>query len=248
MGLAYLPDGTSIDYKEYIAKHPHWQLVRKKRLEFDNRACVICHKDLTQESHFETHHMNYMHLGNEHLTDVVSMCSACHTKFHNVWKKQDFWRGKEKNHWDTFNIEHTARMCIAYYSEDRLICKDVNAPNMCNEDIARQYVDRYFKEFALDFHPTIDPHDLTLFVRNKRYELYFAYEKRGLSVEDFLNDYYGEKIRGKNPIRQEAGKKGGCFDHTPESIKKHYSENPNINKLMKEVIKLEKEIKNYAET
>ena len=88
-------------------------------------------------------------------------------------------------------------------------------------------------------HPRIDPNDISLFVRNKRYELFFEAESRGLSVEEFLDEYYGKKVRGKNPLRQEAGRKNGPFDHTPESFHRHYTENNNINILMKEVEKID---------
>ena len=60
-----------------------------------------------------------------------------------------------------------------------------------------------------------------------------------MSVEEFLDDYYGPKVRGKNPLRQEAGRKKGPFDHTPEAFHKHYGENKNINILMEEVKKIE---------
>lgn len=59
------------------------------------------------------------------------------------------------------------------------------------------------------------------------------------SVEQFLDQYYGPKVRGKNPLRQEAGKKNGSFDHTPESFHRHYLENQNINLLMEEVRNME---------
>ena len=45
MGLAYLSDGTAIDYKDYL-QHPAWENVRVRRFGFDNGKCVICHKDL----------------------------------------------------------------------------------------------------------------------------------------------------------------------------------------------------------
>ena len=87
--------------------------------------------------------------------------------------------------------------------------------------------------------PIIDPNDISLFIRNKRYELFFAAEEQGQTVEQFLDNYFGEKVRGKNPLRQEAGRKNGQFDHTPKSFHQHYSENKNIMILMEEV-------KNYA--
>lgn len=232
MGLAYLPDGTSIDYKEYIAKHPHWKAVRKARFDFDKGLCVVCHCDVSQG--YETHHLNYARLGNERIRDVITLCSSCHTQFHNNWRKQDFWKGREDGHWTVFSLEHTARLCAQHWKEDKLICKDPEAPNICSEDVCRQYIDDYLNTITTGVPILIDAHDISLFVRNKRYELFFDAERRGLTVEQFLDEYYGPKVRGKNPIRQEAGRKGGPFDHEPKSFHRHYKENKNLNILMKE--------------
>ena len=240
MGYAYLRNGERIPYEKYIESHPHWQLVRERRFAFDDGRCVVCHADLRGRE-YQTHHMTYIHLGDEHMRDVVTMCPHCHTVFHRNWQKQKYWVGKEAGHWDVFSLEHTARMCARYYVEDKFICKDTNAPNLCNQDTDRMYVDRYIKEEQFENAPSLDPHDLGLFVRNKRYEMVFDAESRGLTVEQFLDECYGEKIRGKNPLRQEAGKKNGTFDHTFQSFHKHYTENKNLNLLMKEV-------KKYAET
>lgn len=240
MGYAYLRNGDRIPYDKYIESHPHWQLVRESRFEFDSGRCVICHKDLRGRE-YQTHHLTYMHLGDEHMRDVITLCPNCHTMFHRNWQKQKFWIGKEAGHWEVFSLEHTAKMCLKYYAEDKFICKDADAPNLCNQDTDREYVDRYIKEGQFEKAPVLDPHDLGLYVRNKRYEMVFEAESRGLTVEQFLDECYGEKIRGKNPLRQEAGKKNGTFDHTLQSFHKHYAENKNLNLLMKEVEK-------YAET
>lgn len=120
-----------------------------------------------------------------------------------------------------------------------MISKNPEGPNLCNQDACRQLLDDYFRDFNLSAHPVIDPYDISLFIRNKRYELFFEAEARGLTVEQFLDEYYGPKVRGKNPLRQEAGRKGGPFDHTPESFHRHYAENKNINLLMIEVCKIE---------
>lgn len=239
MGVAYLPDGTLIDYKEYINNHPHWKKVRQARFEFDNGLCGICHKDLHGEV-YNTHHLHYQRLGHERLRDVITLCPACHKAFHKTWVKSKFWQGKEEGHWEIYNLEHTARLCAWCWRRDRLISRDENGPNCCSKDVCRQLLDDYFREFQLTTHPVIDPYDISLFVQNKRYELYFEAESRGLSVEQFLDEFYGEKIRGKNKLRQEAGRKGGPFDHTPESFHRHYLENPNINLLMQEVLIYEK--------
>ena len=240
MGLAYLPDGTLIDYKEYITKHPHWQAVRKKRFEFDQGRCVICHKELDGKV-YQTHHLHYQRLGHERLRDVITLCPGCHEDFHKSWQKNPFWKGKEPGHWEVFDIEHTAMLCKEYWPTDRLICRDTEAWNLCSDKICREVLEEYFRLKELTQHPIIDPHDISLFVRNKRYELFFEAEERGLSVEEFLDEYYGEKVRGKNPLRQEAGRKNGPFDHTPESFHRHYFENNNINLLMEKVRELEEE-------
>ena len=238
MGVAYLPDGTLIDYQEYISTHPHWKKVREARFEFDNGCCAICHKDL-HGCRYETHHLSYQRLGHERIRDVITMCHPCHDTFHQNWSKQQFWKGKEKGHWQVYDLEHTARLCAAYYENDRMISRNPKDPNLCGKEASRQLLDDYFRDFNLATHPIIDPYDVSLFIRNKRYELFFEAESRGLTVEEFLDEYYGKKERGKNPLRQEAGRKNGPFDHTPESFHRHYNENKNILILMEEAKKYE---------
>lgn len=238
MGYAYLKDGTRMDYNTYINTHPHWQRVREARLDFDGGRCVVCHA-LLRGREYHTHHLDYRHLGNEHLTDVVTLCPMHHTLFHRNWAENNYWKGKEPGHWEVFDLEHTARMCARYYKEDKFICKNADAPNLCNADTDRQYIDEYCRTEQFETAPILDPHDFELFVRNKRYEMLFEAEARGLTVEEFLDECYGPKVRGQNPIRRDAGQ---FFNkHTLESFHKHYKENKNINILMQEVEK-------YAET
>lgn len=238
MGLAYLPDGSLIDYKEYIEKHPHWQKVRKARFDFDGGRCVICHKDL-HDKPYQTHHLHYQRLGNERIRDVVTLCAGCHKDFHQSWCRSNFWKGREEGHWDVYSLEHTARLCARYWKKDRLICRNPDAPNLCSRETCKRLLDKYFREEGLKKPPRIDPNDISLFIRNKRYELFFEAEGRGLTVEQFLDEYYGPKVRGGNYLRQEAGRKKGPFDHEPKSFHKHYLENQNINILMEEVTKYE---------
>lgn len=227
-----------MDYKDYIANSPYWQKVRKARYDFDEGRCVICRTKLLP-GEFETHHMTYRNLGSEHLTDVITLCHRHHQLFHSDWEKKKFWRGKEDGHWEVFSLEHTARLCAKYYKLDRLICKDINAPNLCNQSTQRDFIDRYFRFAGITKGVTIDPNDIGLFVRNKRYELFFDAEARGLTLDEFLDEYYGPKIRGKNPMRQEAGRAKGPFDHEPKSFHRHYKENKNLNILMEEAQKYE---------
>lgn len=238
MGVAYLPDGTLIDYNEYIQSHPHWKAVKQARFDFDGGRCVICHKDLHGQP-YQTHHLHYQRLGHERMRDVITLCAGCHHDFHQSWHKSNFWKGKEDGHWDVFDLKHTARLCAEYWQLDKFISRDPEAPNLCSRDVCRQLLDDYVRDFNLTRAPIIDPNDIQLFVRNKRYEMYFEAEVNGKTVEEFLDETYGPKVRGKNPLRQEAGRKNGPFDHTPESFHRHYIENKNINILMEEVRELE---------
>ena len=240
MGLAYLQDGTIIDYDEYVNGHPHWQKVRKARFEFDGGRCAICHRDLRGDP-YQTHHLSYHRLGRERMRDVITLCEDCHHNFHRNWTQLQFWKGKESGHWEVYDLQHTAQLCLRYWRQDKYISRDPDGPNLCNQDACRQLLDTYFKDAELTTHPIIDPYDISLFIRNKRYELFFEAEGRGLTVEGFLNEYYGPKARGSNPLRQEAGRKKGPFDHTAESFHRHYAENKNINELMKLVTQLEEE-------
>lgn len=232
MGKAILRDGKKIDYKDYIENDPYWQKVRAARFEFDEGKCIVCHTDLHNRK-FEMHHLSYMRLGNEHIRDVVTMCPECHAAFHRNWTKNMFWKGREEGHWDAFDLEHTARLCNAYYSDDMFISKNEDAPNLCSENTCRLYIDKYCKDFGISPPPMIDPNDIQLFVRNKRYELLFDAIQTGKTVDEFLDATYGEKIRGKNPVRRDA--ETYFKRHTVASFQKHYKENENINRLMKEV-------------
>ena len=177
MGLAYLPDGSLIDYKDYINSHPHWQAVRMARFKFDEGRCVICRKDLHGEV-FQTHHLHYQRLGNERLRDVITLCAQCHKEFHQSWSRSNFWKGKEEGHWECYSLEDTALLCAMYWKQDRLISRDPEGPNLCGKDACRQLIDDYFRDMQLTRHPRIDPNDISLFIRNKRYELFFDAERR----------------------------------------------------------------------
>lgn len=56
----------------------HWQTIRKKRLEHDDHRCTIC--GATEDLHI--HHLTYDRKGNEDLTDVITLCGACHRGEH----------------------------------------------------------------------------------------------------------------------------------------------------------------------
>lgn len=64
-------------YNEYL-KSEKWYNIRKLVLKRDNFLCQGC---LESEA-TEVHHKNYVHLFDEILFDLVSVCKSCHIKIH----------------------------------------------------------------------------------------------------------------------------------------------------------------------
>ncbi len=65
------------DYKKYLASK-HW---RDKKREYSRvyvNMCVICGK----KTDLHIHHMTYIRVGDEHLNDLVFLCSRCHSLVH----------------------------------------------------------------------------------------------------------------------------------------------------------------------
>lgn len=65
-------------YSEYL-KSPHWQETRRKRLDKDGDACVLC----GSKENLNVHHRNYRNVGKEDVeNDLVTLCTECHTFVH----------------------------------------------------------------------------------------------------------------------------------------------------------------------
>ena len=91
---AYLPDGRRMDSREYW-NTPEWKSISLQRSYYDGGRCVICHRQKER-----THHLDPRTYGHEKITDIISICDACHQKFHELWKPADFWKSDDNgSHW-----------------------------------------------------------------------------------------------------------------------------------------------------
>lgn len=72
-------DPATIDYTAYLASS-EWQKKRLQALERSHHQCQRCdaRKDL------QVHHLTYVRLGREALTDLVVLCSECHKEEHDL--------------------------------------------------------------------------------------------------------------------------------------------------------------------
>lgn len=65
------------DYHEYLLT-PQWQTKRENVLIFWGHRCALCFSDIN----IEVHHRTYKRLGNELMTDLIALCSDCHSDHH----------------------------------------------------------------------------------------------------------------------------------------------------------------------
>ena len=232
---AYLPDGRRMDSREYW-ETPEWRKICDQRSDFDGGKCVICHAPKEQ-----THHLDPRAYGHEKMKDIISVCDSCHRKFHDLWKEADFWKSDDnESHWDVRSLADTAKLCAKYWREDMYLGGEYGN-NLCSHARIRDYIDQYF----IDTERTgkiIAEDDVQLFIRNKRYELWF---NSGCDdIKTFLDRQYGEKVRGGNPIRRDAEdffyRKWIRRGQDPAAgMKETYEENKNILTLMEEAKKYE---------
>ena len=65
------------DMKAAYYSSSHWHDMRRKRLEFDRRQCVLCRVAFD----LQVHHWRY-DLFSEQLCDLATLCDACHEAIH----------------------------------------------------------------------------------------------------------------------------------------------------------------------
>ena len=69
-------------YEQYL-QSDIWKIRRDNVLARDRYECQMCGR--TNRLH--VHHIVYKNLGNEPLSDLVTLCSSCHKKVHNYHGK-----------------------------------------------------------------------------------------------------------------------------------------------------------------
>jgi len=65
-------------YLDYIAS-PVWKAKAYDARESAGNKCQLCNSPY----YLRVHHRTYDRLGNESIDDLITLCSNCHSKFHN---------------------------------------------------------------------------------------------------------------------------------------------------------------------
>lgn len=74
--LALMPSKVE-DYQAYL-RSPEWQERRQVALARAGHRCQLCYS----AKRLEVHHRTYERIGNEDLTDLITLCRACHQRHH----------------------------------------------------------------------------------------------------------------------------------------------------------------------
>ena len=89
----------SKEYENYM-KSDAWAAKREERLQLDDNKCVMCGRPNGLQKDGKTpilqvHHICYSHLGNEPMSEIVSLCAGCHKKIHRYYRRFRSWEDKK---------------------------------------------------------------------------------------------------------------------------------------------------------
>lgn len=89
----------SKEYDNYM-KSDEWAAKREERLQLDDNKCVMCDRPNGLQKDGKTpilqvHHICYSHLGNEPMSEIVSLCAGCHKKIHRYYRRFRSWEDKK---------------------------------------------------------------------------------------------------------------------------------------------------------
>ena len=84
------------EYVEYI-KGEKFKELKIERLKLDEYKCQICFKKVDEKTS-HCHHITYLRVLNEKISDLSTLCPCCHKKLHEF-------HGKNKGHYPLISIE-----------------------------------------------------------------------------------------------------------------------------------------------
>ena len=83
------------EYIEHI-KGDKFKKLKMERLKLDDYKCQICFKQV-DESTSHCHHITYLRVLNEKISDLSTLCPCCHNKLHEF-------HGKNKGHYPLISM------------------------------------------------------------------------------------------------------------------------------------------------
>lgn len=78
-GVDVIPKYAKPNYESYI-RSSAWQMLRDKMVYDYDGKCYMC----GTKDNIRVHHITYLHLGDEHHSDLIPLCADCHKKLHEL--------------------------------------------------------------------------------------------------------------------------------------------------------------------
>jgi len=66
-------------YNNYL-KSQEWYILKNLALKYSNYKCSKC----GETENLNIHHLNYNNIGNEEISDLITVCNSCHKEFHKI--------------------------------------------------------------------------------------------------------------------------------------------------------------------
>src|SRR3990167_2291428 len=80
--------GYGMNFEEYY-QTPHWQNIRKQRLEIDDYICRTCGENGKNYS-LQVHHVRYNNFTENVEKDLITLCKPCHEAITNIIRERRF--------------------------------------------------------------------------------------------------------------------------------------------------------------
>ena len=192
-------------YEIYLESE-EWRQKRIKVFERDNYKCVHC----GSTSNLSVHHLTYANLYHEELHDLVTVCDACHSAFHDLAKRAEYCTAtyylpepvdfkaeyeKEKKERAEANAEIVQRFKNECLQLD--YCK--NGPlDLTDFSTMNKVLEKLRKETSLEY-LSVNKKDLQRWVICRRMEFFERCLEKGLSLEKMINaTKFSESYLAKN--------------------------------------------------
>lgn len=126
-------------YEEYLDS-PEWKEKQQAVLERDGHRCVACNRP----DQLEIHHRTYERIGNELLSDLTTLCRACHGTISSAADVVHPPTGTYVRHVRPYTIEKPERREVEISPESQAIAREIEKASTMEEK--RAIWQRHLKE------------------------------------------------------------------------------------------------------
>lgn len=160
---------------------------RQAVLNRDNHKCVVCGKT----TNLQIHHLTYMHVYDEPLDDLITLCDVCHSTYHNIQRRQELvekmYRNEREDQWKEEEAErkHIAETISNEIKEEYLQHDYSQNGNydMCDWAVLTKIIDDKASKYGFGGYYIVDKTSLRNWFLCRRYERLLYWINSGIEIE-----------------------------------------------------------------